>query len=62
MAAKVIYLPIRPDWPENPRVCTECVMGEMHGGELVCLLAGDTVTDVVAEAASCEEFESWLGG
>jgi len=59
MAAQVIYLPIRVQ--HNPRACTECVMGEMRNGELVCLLADDVVTDVVAEAESCEEFESWLG-
>jgi hypothetical protein len=57
MAAQVIAFPNQRTIP----VCTECVLGEMRSGQLVCQLADDIVTDVVGEAASCPEFARWDG-
>jgi len=59
MAAQVIVFPIARR--VDPPTCTECYFGQMRNGELLCELADDFVTDVVAEAADCEEYSPWSG-
>ena len=63
MTATVIYLPGAERPPvKQPPSCGLCRFGAMVDGEVVCAVANDVVTDVHAEAASCEEYEPWRVG
>ena len=63
MTAQVIYLPLASSQPvQQTPSCARCVFGAMIDGEVTCTLANDVVTDVLAEAASCEEYQPWPAG